>query len=98
MSDDPIKRCPECGKRVRRLIGGGLGVIFKGSGFYVTDNKRSANGAADRHGVKSGTNGSGDNGTKSGSDGKNGSESKNGSAATGGDTSSGSDKAVRDSV
>src|SRR5437899_3812411 len=35
---DPIKRCPECGKaKVRRLIGTGAGMIFKGSGFYVTD-------------------------------------------------------------
>ena len=34
----PIKKCPECGKmRVKRLIGTGAGVIFKGSGFYETD-------------------------------------------------------------
>ncbi|MCL2266054.1 MAG: FmdB family transcriptional regulator [Treponema sp.] len=37
MSDPPLKDCPECGKEVRRLIFGGTGVIFKGSGFYVTD-------------------------------------------------------------
>jgi putative FmdB family regulatory protein len=37
ISDAPIKECPECGKEVRRLIFGGAGVIFKGSGFYVTD-------------------------------------------------------------
>src|SRR4051794_17025659 len=35
---DPIKRCPECGKsKVKRLLGTGAGVIFKGSGFYTTD-------------------------------------------------------------
>ncbi|MDR2052321.1 MAG: zinc ribbon domain-containing protein [Treponema sp.] len=39
MSDAPLKICPECGKEVRRLINGGSGVIFKGSGFYVTDKK-----------------------------------------------------------
>ncbi|MCD4699603.1 MAG: zinc ribbon domain-containing protein [Phycisphaerae bacterium] len=34
----PIKKCPQCGKsRVRRLIGAGAGIIFKGSGFYQTD-------------------------------------------------------------
>ncbi|MCX6995948.1 MAG: zinc ribbon domain-containing protein [Kiritimatiellaeota bacterium] len=33
----PLKRCPTCGGRVRRLIGGGAGVLFKGSGFYETD-------------------------------------------------------------
>ncbi len=41
MSDDPLKTCPKCGGKVRRLIGGGLGVIFKGSGFYVTDNRKT---------------------------------------------------------
>jgi len=40
MSEEPIKECPLCANEVRRLIGGGLGVIFKGNGFYVTDNKR----------------------------------------------------------
>jgi len=42
MSDEPIKKCPECGKQVRRLVSGGVGVIFKGSGFYVTDKEKSA--------------------------------------------------------
>ncbi|MFW6288783.1 MAG: FmdB family zinc ribbon protein [Spirochaetota bacterium] len=43
MSDDPLKKCPECGKNgLKRLIGGGLGVIFKGSGFYSTDSRSSS--------------------------------------------------------
>ncbi len=42
ITDGPIKVCPECGKSVKRLIGGGLGIIFKGSGFYTTDYKRSS--------------------------------------------------------
>ncbi|MDR1178145.1 MAG: zinc ribbon domain-containing protein [Spirochaetaceae bacterium] len=42
MSDEPLKVCPECGKELRRLINGGTGVIFKGSGFYVTDKKGSS--------------------------------------------------------
>ena len=37
MSEEPLKTCVKCGKEVRRLIFGGAGVIFKGSGFYVTD-------------------------------------------------------------
>jgi hypothetical protein len=37
MIDAPLKECPQCGREVRRLINGGGGVIFKGSGFYVTD-------------------------------------------------------------
>ncbi len=35
---DPEKKCPECGKRkLRRLIGAGAAIVFKGSGFYQTD-------------------------------------------------------------
>ncbi len=34
----PLRKCPKCGKReLKRLIGAGAGVIFKGSGFYQTD-------------------------------------------------------------
>jgi putative FmdB family regulatory protein len=34
----PIRKCPNCGKnKVRRLISTGAGLIFKGSGFYITD-------------------------------------------------------------
>ena len=42
MSDKAVRKCPKCRKlRVRRLISGGAGVIFKGSGFYETDYKRN---------------------------------------------------------
>ena len=38
MKDAPIKKCLECGKaKVGRVISGGAGVLFKGSGFYQTD-------------------------------------------------------------
>lgn len=37
MSEAKRKRCPKCRGKVRRLIGTGAGMIFKGSGFYVTD-------------------------------------------------------------
>jgi putative FmdB family regulatory protein len=37
MTDKPLRTCPECGGRVRRLIGAGAGIIFKGSGFHATD-------------------------------------------------------------
>ncbi len=45
MRDEPLKKCPKCKKPgVKRLVGGGAGLIFKGSGFYITDyrNKDSA--------------------------------------------------------
>jgi len=34
-------KCPTCGKMARRLISGGAGLVFKGSGFYITDYKRA---------------------------------------------------------
>ncbi len=38
ISASPLRKCPECGKmKLKRLIGTGAGVIFKGSGFYETD-------------------------------------------------------------
>lgn len=36
----PLSKCPRCGGKVRRLIGKGAGLIFKGSGFYITDYTR----------------------------------------------------------
>ncbi len=39
MSDSPRKTCPICKGVVRRLVSGGSGLIFKGSGFYLTDYK-----------------------------------------------------------
>ena len=37
MSDKPLIKCPKCNNKVRRLVSGGSGLIFKGSGFYLTD-------------------------------------------------------------
>jgi putative FmdB family regulatory protein len=62
MSSDPIKVCPKCGKKkVRRLIGTGAGLIFKGSGFYITDYRDK--GYADQAKADNGS----DNGSGSGS-------------------------------
>jgi putative FmdB family regulatory protein len=37
MSDDPVADCPGCGKPAERRMSGGAGLLFKGSGFYITD-------------------------------------------------------------
>ena len=40
ITDPPRSRCPECRGKVRKVITSGGGLIFKGSGFYITDYKR----------------------------------------------------------
>ncbi len=35
----PLEKCPKCSGPLRRLIGGGVAIIFKGSGFYATDHR-----------------------------------------------------------
>ena len=40
-SDAPVSECPECGAPVRKVYGS-VGVVFKGSGFYRTDSRKSA--------------------------------------------------------
>jgi putative FmdB family regulatory protein len=40
INEKPLEKCIYCGGEVERLIGGGSGIIFKGSGFYVTDSKK----------------------------------------------------------
>ena len=37
MSEKPRAKCPTCGKAASRKISGGAGLVFKGSGFYITD-------------------------------------------------------------
>jgi len=76
MKDAPLVKCPECGKKgLQRLIGAGIGIMFKGSGFYETDYKRSASSSGGHEcsgggcGCKSGDSGAStkgsDNGKKS---------------------------------
>jgi putative FmdB family regulatory protein len=43
ISDDPVSYCPRCNGKVRRLMSTGVGLIFKGSGFYITDYARKDN-------------------------------------------------------
>jgi putative FmdB family regulatory protein len=45
MSDKPLTKCPECGAKAIRQISGGSGLIFKGSGFYITDYGKDGKGA-----------------------------------------------------
>jgi putative FmdB family regulatory protein len=42
-ADDPLTECPECGARIRRVIQP-VGVVFKGSGWYITDSRPKSSG------------------------------------------------------
>lgn len=37
MSDEPVAECPKCGSNAERRLSAGAGLLFKGSGFYITD-------------------------------------------------------------
>lgn len=45
ISEKPKAKCPECGAKASRVISGGAGLIFKGSGFYITDYGKDGKGA-----------------------------------------------------
>ena len=49
MSESPISSCENCGGKVKRLITGGTGLIFKGSGFYLTDYKNGKKDPKDKN-------------------------------------------------
>ena len=48
----PIKICPICGGKAERLISGGTGLIFKGSGFYITDYPKKSDGKPEKKAAK----------------------------------------------
>jgi putative FmdB family regulatory protein len=51
MRDEPLKKCPKCRKAgLKRLVGSGAGLIFKGTGFYITDYKNKSGGKKDEGG------------------------------------------------
>jgi putative FmdB family regulatory protein len=73
IKDDKPKRCPKCRGRADRMISAGAGILFKGSGFYITDYrsaqykeraKQEKAGGSKSEGSSSPTKGSGDQGTK----------------------------------
>ncbi len=45
MTDKPLGTCPKCKQKVKRLISSGVGIIFKGPGFYATDYRKKSSGS-----------------------------------------------------
>ena len=79
ISAPALKKCPECGKsRVKRLIGTGAGIIFKGGGFYETDYRSESYNAA----AKKESGQSADSGKTSGGESKPAAQEKPAPAAT----------------
>ncbi len=62
MTDDPLTTCEECGGSLRRVLQP-VGIVFKGSGFYVTDYKRADSGSSAKS-ADSGSGKAGDSETK----------------------------------
>ncbi|MDR3211046.1 MAG: zinc ribbon domain-containing protein [Planctomycetota bacterium] len=90
MSDKPLRKCPKCGRlKLRRLIGSGGGIIFKGSGFYETDYKRKAQPAA------TDKSGSGDGAKSDSPPAKDSSPAKDASVSAKGDTGAKSDAGAK---
>jgi len=50
-SDNPLTECPNCGGEIRRVIHP-AGVIFKGSGWYITDSRKSSSATVNADGAK----------------------------------------------
>lgn len=77
MTDPPESACPDCRGPVRRLIGAGAGILFRGGGFYITDYRsKEYRESAKAERPAAGAGGSGDGKEKSGDAGKGTGDSK----------------------
>jgi putative FmdB family regulatory protein len=89
-SDDALTSCPKCSGKLRKLFGS-VGVVFKGSGFYRTDNRESgkstSNGSSAKSSESSSSSSSSDSSSSS-SDSSSSSSSSSSSAAPAAATSS----------
>ena len=91
IKSEPMKRCPQCGKaKVKRLIGTGAGLIFKGSGFYITDYRdagyKKDKAKADSGGGTAGAEGGGASKSEGKTEGKAGDGASTPAAPTGGES------------
>lgn len=55
MSEDPLTDCPQCDASALRRVINNVGIVFKGSGFYVTDNRNGKNGVVSSNGSSAAT-------------------------------------------
>jgi putative FmdB family regulatory protein len=78
MSDEPTAECPTCGEKASRQLSAGAGLLFKGSGFYITDYRSPDYKKAEKESSPTSSPSGGDGGksSSSGSDGASGGGSK----------------------
>ncbi len=89
ITDDPIQKCPQCGKKkARRLFGTGAAIMFKGSGFYETDYRS----AAYKKSAKADSKSSADEAANTSSSSSGNNDPKSGKDSGSGDSSSGNSK------
>jgi putative FmdB family regulatory protein len=88
IKDDSAKTCPECGASARRVPAGGSGLLFKGSGFYITD-YRSKHYKERANAEKPGGSSAGGGSSSAGGSSPSGGSSSGGSSSPGGVSSSG---------
>ena len=90
IKDDTPKHCPVCNEVGERVPSGGAGLLFKGSGFYITDYRsKSYKDRAKQDKPGSGSGGESGSGGSGGSSGSGGSGGSPGSGGSGGSGSSG---------
>jgi putative FmdB family regulatory protein len=63
-TDQPLTRCPECGKKTLHKVYAPVGIVFKGSGFYATDHRSPSGGGAHTNGPSKAGESSGKGGSK----------------------------------
>lgn len=80
-SDDPLTECPACSGRLRKVFSA-AGIIFKGSGFYRTDNTSSSNSSALTSSAKSDTSAKAESSSSSSESGSSSSDSGSSKAAS----------------
>ena len=92
-TDDALTTCPKCNGRLRKLFGK-VGVVFKGSGFYRTDNRESSKSASNgsASSSESSSSGSSDSGSSKSSDSSSSSSSSDSGSSGGSSSSSSSSK------
>ncbi len=92
-TDAPVSECPECGSPVRKVYGS-VGVVFKGSGFYRTDSRKSATTAESSSSASSNGSGTKDPSTTSSSSSSKDSPSSSSSSTSSSSSGAGGSKAA----